>query len=96
MAAVSNTYGPVLPCLVSDGPEMQGPSGGGGGRWGRLRGEGATPEEVWPHRGRGSAVSISRMGCPARPRLKLLPFFRFGSGALNSLQATMALSLEDL
>lgn len=46
MAAVSNTYGPVLLYLASDGPEMQGPSGDGGGRWGRLRGEGVTPEEV--------------------------------------------------
>lgn len=34
---------------------------------------------------------ISRIGC-----LKPLPFFRFSSGALNSLQAAMALSLEDL
>lgn len=38
MTADSNTYGPVIPSLVSDGPEMQGPSGGGG--WGRVRGEG--------------------------------------------------------
>lgn len=27
----SNTYGPVTPRLVSDGPEVQGPSWGGGG-----------------------------------------------------------------
>lgn len=72
MTAVSKTHERVIPFIFSDGPERQLPLPMGVGDGGRVRDEGVTLAEGWPHLGRGAMLCL-----PARmldkPTSKALP-----------------------